>query len=405
MARLPAPLQPAFPLVKRAHRLATRGTGALTRRTTSWAGGRAVPSRATETAEETAALEADSATFHAGGSAEHLHRAMPAGDPSDHWFFREQLDAEIPRRFTLELAGGTVVGDYAAHLTRGGVLDHETSPYFGTDGWREHPLFLRARLPEPQHVPGTLLSLATRGSWGNYYHFVMDALPRLGILRESMPDAVPDVLFVNTVTRYQRELLTVLGLDVVPTVEAAKHAAYRADRLLVPSIPNNHTIGPRWTTQWLRANLANHHVRDKPRRLFVTRERRRNSRRLVNEDEVMLVLEPLGFVRLDPGSLSVRDQIDHFAAAELIVGVHGAALTNLNFVPEGARLLELFAPKYLNPGYWSILDNVEGTRYRYLLGEGPCARAGTPMLGLMNDITVDITKLRRSLDELAGDVL
>ena len=42
--------------------------------------------------------------------------------------------------------------------------------------------------------------------------------------------------------------------------------------------------------------------------------------------------------------MSVRDQIDHFAAADAIVGLHGAGLTNLVFAKPGARVLEIFAP-------------------------------------------------------------
>lgn len=325
---------------------------------------------------------------------------MPAGDPPEHWFFSDRLVTEVPRRFTLEIAGGAVVGDYAAHLTPGNVLDHETSPYFGTSDWREHPLFLRTRLPEMEHVSGTLLSLATRGSGSNYYHFLMDALPRIGILQESMPGTIPDSFFVNATTRYQRELLTMLRLDAVRLVTPGKHLAFRADRLLVPSLPNNHTIAPRFTTDWLRANIRPREVTGRPTHLFVTRGQRRNTRRLVNEAEIIQRLEPLGFVTIDPGALSVREQVDHFAAAEVVVGVHGAALTNLVFCQPGVRVLELFAPGYLNPGYWSILDNIAETKYRYLIGTGRHPRRGHSMTGVMHDITIDPILFDVALEDL-----
>ena len=42
--------------------------------------------------------------------------------------------------------------------------------------------------------------------------------------------------------------------------------------------------------------------------------------------------------------LSVRDQIDHFAAADVVVGLHGAAMTNVVFLKPNARVLELLHP-------------------------------------------------------------
>ena len=63
---------------------------------------------------------------------------------------------------------------------------YETSGYFGISGWREHPLFLRPRLPEPRPMSGTLLlSLATRRTTTNYYHFLTDLLPRWGVFEEA----------------------------------------------------------------------------------------------------------------------------------------------------------------------------------------------------------------------------
>jgi capsular polysaccharide biosynthesis protein len=121
-----------------------------------------------------------------------------------------------------------------------------------------------------------------------------------------------------------------------------------------------------------------------------------------NEREVLDLLEPLGFVTIDPGRMGVQEQIDHFAAAEVVVAPHGAALTNLNFCSPGVRILELFAPGYLNPGYWTIADNLPDATYRYLVGRGADPGPGSAMNGVMHDITVDPRQLARSLDELLG---
>ena len=71
---------------------------------------------------------------------------------------------DVPPRFVLSLPGGQVVGNYSAHLTASGRLDHETSHYFDVLGPREHPIYLRGRLPEPISADGSLVSLATRAT-------------------------------------------------------------------------------------------------------------------------------------------------------------------------------------------------------------------------------------------------
>lgn len=400
MGRLPTALQSAWPVFKRGHRMATRSVGAVTRRTASVAGERAVPFRATDRAEDTVALEPEHVRIHRGGPAEHLDRPIPPGDPDGHWVFPRWARFEVARRYTLDIDGGMVVGDYAAHITPGGTLDYETSTYFGVTGWKEHPVYLRRRLPNAEHVSGSLVSLATRGSHANYYHFLMDVLPRWGVLHESMPGFRPDFAFVNDTTRYQRELLALAGLDHLKTIAPTRETAVRADRLIAPCIPNPELMAPKWTTSWLKERLPARDVRDRPKRLYITRGSAKNTRRLVNEDEVLRILEPLGFVKFDPGKVSVQDQIDHFTAAEAIIAPHGAALANLTFCSPGVRVMELFAPKYVNPCYWTIADNVPDVHYRYLVCGSDRRGPGAPMNGVLTDITADLTAFRRQLDAL-----
>ena len=71
---------------------------------------------------------------------------------------------------------------------------------------------------------------------------------------------------------------------------------------------------------------------------------------------------------LDPGTLSVQEQIDVFSGAEVIIAPHGAALTNITFSRPGVRVLEMFAGAYVHLGLWTIAEAVGGVHYRYLVG-------------------------------------
>ena len=107
------------------------------------------------------------------------------------------------------------------------------------------------------------------------------------------------------------------------------------------------------------------------------------------------------YLNVDPGTMSVQEQIDHFAAAEVVVAPHGAGLVNLTFAPPGVRVLELFAPRYLNPGYWAIVDNVPDSRYRYVVAEPvDRLRSERAMQGVQDDVDLPADVVLEELEHL-----
>ena len=85
-----------------------------------------------------------------------------------------------------------------------------------------------------------------------------------------------------------------------------------------------------------------------PERLFIARTDT-VARVMANEDEVRRRAEALGFTSIVPGAYRVADQIRLFRGARVVVGAHGAGLTNLGFCKPGTKVLELFPEGYLNP--------------------------------------------------------
>ena len=73
------------------------------------------------------------------------------------------------------------------------------------------------------------------------------------------------------------------------------------------------------------------------------------SRGLWNLDEIMPVLEATGMpvrVIYDMGALSWAEQVQAMAESGILVAVHGAALTNVIFMPANAVLIEVFPWNY-----------------------------------------------------------
>ena len=137
------------------------------------------------------------------------------------------------------------------------------------------------------------------------------------------------------------------------------------------------------------------------RRIYVTRGDQPHTRRYEQERDLVAALSTQGFTVVDPGSLSVQDQIDTFAAADVVVAPHGAGLVNLSFAPAGVRVLELFAPRYLNAGYWAITSNVPDSRYRYVVADPvDPTRSLARMQHVQDDVSIPVPRVLDALEEL-----
>ncbi|MFW6028235.1 MAG: glycosyltransferase family 61 protein [bacterium] len=102
-------------------------------------------------------------------------------------------------------------------------------------------------------------------------------------------------------------------------------------------------------------------------RLWMTRGvGARTARRnlLVNEAEVYECLRRHRFEIVDPGSMSVADQIGTMRNAEVISGPHGSTFIHSMFMNEGANVVECFSPNYINP---SVIEVCRLLKHQYYM--------------------------------------
>jgi capsular polysaccharide biosynthesis protein len=250
-------------------------------------------------------------------------------------------------------------------------------------------------------VPGRLGVLASRGD-RVYYHFLMDVLPRLGVLEQCPQIEPPDRWYVPANLSFQRQLLELIGLGPDRRIDSSEVPHVRAECLVVPGLPGTNVQNPAWVVAFLRQRLLPPGVARIPgRNLFITRGSGRNNRIVTNEAAVLDALADRGFECIDPGQMSVADQIRSFAQADVIVSPHGSALTNIVFASPGACLIELFPRGHIVPDYWKMACGVPGLEYRYLAGADATDRCDRSRM-LVTDVLVDIDALRQTLREVRG---
>lgn len=180
------------------------------------------------------------------------------------------------------------------------------------------------------------------GGGDNYYHWLLDFFPRLGWLQQALagswrhaplllPDPLPPV---------QAEGLTLAGVGSHPRLGVPAPARILVSSLLASPVACHRQHLHPGALAWLRRVLQRRALRQAAPRIYVSRHDA-GLRRVVNEAEVMAVLQPLGFLRLELAGMGLAEQAAAFSAAQVIVGPHGAGLANMVAAPPGCDVVEL----------------------------------------------------------------
>lgn len=232
---------------------------------------------------------------------------------------------------------------------------------------RQLPIFHRLHLPPLKRKAGVYATILSPGSAApNYFHWLVETLPRIAILEEA---GIDNYLLIvpRGMAPWQTESLERLGFSQDRLAEFGEEH-WQVDSLLVPSLLGYSGMCRPWAATWLRRRLGVPERKKGTRRLYVSRARA-GHRRVSNEEEVLEVLTPLGFESVSMEGATLEEQISLFSEAAYIVGLHGAGLTNALFAPSGTCVIEFMSPvpRYLNACYYSLSSAV-GHRYMYLLG-------------------------------------
>lgn len=135
------------------------------------------------------------------------------------------------------------------------------------------------------------------------------------------------------------------------------------------------------------------------RRIFIHRGPKAINRRVLrNQVELNRLLDRYGIEAVDPQEYDLAGQIAAFASARLIIGAHGAGLTNMVFRRESPLdVIELFNPNFLNSCYFRMAQQ-RGYGYSCLLNHGVRGTRWTA------SAEVDLKGLKKLLMRISGPV-
>lgn len=228
------------------------------------------------------------------------------------------------------------------------------------------------------HRPGLSVVVGTRAS-GQFFHWMVEMLPRL-ILGAALAREHGGTLLMRPITAaYQWETLAVIAPGT--RVAFAEAEVMRCDEVIVPDHMIQQGAGLRPISpliglgfNWLLEGFA---VPTTPprRRLYISRADAAR-RHVLNEAELEPVLRRHGFEIVTLSGLRVAQQAALFREAEIVIGLHGAGLTNAGFCQPGTPLVEILpvGSHFVSP-YW-LLAGLRGLPYLNLAGRD--AKGGQP---------------------------
>ena len=275
----------------------------------------------------------------------------------------EKIPRILPETYIAEIEDATVFGENELVASKGMILSdvfaskyadkmHLTKKIVNKIDFEKRRTVLKyhnyRRLPVKEAF--NLVGMFTY----NYYHFILNTLPKLYYLYQREEYKTYPLLmdrrayqnFKSIIDRFNihNRAIICVGSDVALKVKRlviASNSSWYDKYVLEEYFKDIGHVYDKCAIQFVR----NYVLADvKPcggmKRVYVSRRNVDEGRkRLEREEEVEALFNKYGFVSVCPEELSFFEQVKLFSQTEVFAGVAGAAFTNIIFLPENATVI------------------------------------------------------------------
>lgn len=299
--------------------------------------------------------------------AQYLASLAPASRLDTERIFFGHADYTIDEGRMIHLKEASVFGRQVAVITsdREYNLEDMGTLRFADSAQTDSPGYV-GYLPRPRKVPGSVAVLAFGACSGNYYHFLIDCLPKLRHLE--LAGVTVDRYYAPYRYEFNRQLFDLWGIPATRILPARDLSHLTADDVYIPQpleIPRPADM------RYLFETMARQRwskVDGQPKqRIYISRAAAK-VRRVINEAEVTAALTRHGFLCIRLEEMPLVDQIQLFQQAEIIVAPHGAGLANMVFSPPGATVVEIGTVHRPLP-YFQRLSAVCGHQFAWFVAQ------------------------------------
>lgn len=232
----------------------------------------------------------------------------------------------------------------------------------------------------------------------HYPHWFHDYLTRIEGVKHytAQTERSPPLIIPSDPPEWMTESLLSFGFSRERFIEW-DYDELQVNRLIMPSIRQNREVLSASDDRYIcrtgydysdsirrRAGCASNN--DYSNKILINRKDAA-TRRMVNLKSVEQTLSEYGYESYTLSEMPWMEQVQLFAGADRIVGVHGAGLVNMIYSSGNTSVVELFG-RHVTPGYYSLSNILD---YEYYSLE--CSSAG-------QDVDVNLNNLKTILDNL-----
>jgi hypothetical protein len=259
-------------------------------------------------------------------------------------------------------------------------------------------------LSKPIIVDGIVLNLSLSGLEINYNHWLIECLGRFYLLNKSR--FKPDFYILSNNLSFQKEIIEFLELDTNKILKIEENITIQANAIIVPSFINNWNLinlrgykhyQKKYLPSWI-SNVYRNKIQNKKygqNKIYISRLFAKY-RKIENEDEIINMLKNKGYGIYHLENMLVKDQIELFSNALIVLGPHGAGFSNILFCPQHTLICELFS-EYYHDSSFKILANALDLKYHYVIGKTNNIRRIHPQ---KENIYIDLHRFELALNKL-----
>jgi capsular polysaccharide biosynthesis protein len=179
-----------------------------------------------------------------------------------------------------------------------------------------------------------------------FYPFVYEFLEILGITKE-------DIVLVTPDTKYSEVFISDSYTHGINSNLPPRKEVYNFFKQIVNSVDTDNI--------------------DRPKKIYISRRSHKHGdysnigtnytdrRKLMNEDDLVIFLEKIGYTEIFTELLTTKEKILLFANAEYVIGPIGGGLCNTLFCEKETKLLSIISPNFLkiNQRFSFCFDNID----------------------------------------------
>ena len=174
------------------------------------------------------------------------------------------------------------------------------------------------------------------GSSNNYYHLLIDWLPRLFALNKHIIKKIDKVIFSSEYLQSNNLVQFILNeLKIDKEIIFLEKGSYLFKNSFIPV-----NLSLEEKIFFYRRTFSNYMKFQKEEKIYIVRKDSKN-RKIINENQLIQFLEKQNFKIVELSKYNFKDQISLFSNAKIIISMHGAGLANLIFCKKNTPVIEI----------------------------------------------------------------